>query len=111
MYSHEIELLFPPRIIPTLKDLRGIYWSNLIDQVVQETDYGLNTMAFVLFMVRLNGCLSCSLDSFKAMRGCHSCASIAVERFQGSDRELMRLYDVAHRDMEIYIENVDLDQV
>lgn len=107
MYSHEIELLFPPRVIPTLKDLRGIYWSDLVDQVAQETDSGLNKMAFVLFMVRLNGCISCSLDSFKAMRGCHSCASVSVERFAGSDRELLDQYDNALRDIENFIESIE----
>jgi hypothetical protein len=109
MYSHEIELFFPPRLIPTLKNLRGNYWRKLIDQIIQETDFGLNTMAFLLFMVRLNGCLSCSLYSYKAMRGCHTCASVTIARFPGNDRELMRLFDIALRDIEVYIGSGDLN--
>ena len=105
MYSHDTELLFPPNIIPTLKGLRGNYWNNLIDQIVHESKSELYKIAFVLFMVRLNGCMSCSSDSYKAMRGCHRCASLSIKRFQGSDRDLMQLFQTALQDSEIYFGN------
>lgn len=105
MYSHDTELLFPPKIIPTLKGLRGNYWNNLIDQIVQESNSDLNQMAFVLFMVRLNGCMSCSSDSYKAMRGCNRCASLSIQRFPGSDSELMLLFQDALSDIEKFMKS------
>jgi hypothetical protein len=104
MYSIDTELLFPPKIIPTLKGLRGNYWNNLIDQIVHESKSELYKMAFVLFMVRLNGCKSCSSDSYKAMRGCYRCASLSIKRFPGSDREIMHLFQTALHDSKIYVE-------
>ena len=105
MYSHNTELLFPPKIIPSLKGLRGNYWNKLIDQIDQESNSELNQMAFVLFMVRLNGCMSCSSDSYKAMRGCYRCASLSIQRFPGSESELMEQFQNALIDIKNFIES------
>jgi len=104
MYSHETELLFPPKIIPTLKGLRGKDWANLIDQIDHTANFDLDQMAFVLLMVRMNGCMSCSADSYKAMRGCHRCALRSIQRFSGTDLDLKRLYRDALNEIEDYIE-------
>ncbi len=105
MYSYDTELLFPPKIIPTLKGLRGKDWANLIDQVDHTTNSDLDKMAFVLFMVRMNGCMTCSSDSYKAMRGCYRCASQSIQRFSGTDYDLCRLYRDALVEIEVYNEH------
>ena len=64
MYSYDTELLFPPKIIPTLRGLRGRDWANLIDQIDQSVNDDLVQIAFVLLMVRMNGCKTCSSDSY-----------------------------------------------
>jgi hypothetical protein len=105
MYSHDTELLFPPKIIPSLQGLRGSHWNNFLDQLNQEANTALNQMAFVLFMVRMNGCMTCSSDSYKAMRGCYRCATLSIQRFPGSDRELVLLFQDALSEIELYMNN------
>jgi len=105
MYSYDTELLFPPKIIPTLRGLRGRDWANLIDQIDQSVNDDLVQIAFVLLMVRMNGCMTCSSDSYKAMRGCYRCASQSIQRFPGTDLDLNRLYRDALNEMEDYIEH------
>jgi hypothetical protein len=50
-------------------------------------------------MIRLNGCLSCETDSYRAMRGCAACAVQTLRRFKGSDRELTRAFQQALDDV------------
>ena len=105
MYNEDTDVLFPPRIIPLLQELRGDEWSNLVDQVRLLTPLDTKRIAFVLLMIRLGSCASCHADSFRAMRGCTQCATQTVKRFRGSDQELLKLYDEAKMDIVRYIEN------
>jgi hypothetical protein len=52
-------------------------------------------LAFGLLMIRIDGCLSCHADSYRAMRGCTVCAQQSISRFKGSDEDLVRLWEVA----------------
>ena len=93
MYNSDTELLFPSRIIPVLRSLRGEKWQNLIDLVCQKNPESFETTAFVLMMARMNGCVSCNIDSYRAMRGCTQCARLSVRRFRGEDQELVHQFD------------------
>ncbi len=95
MYNADTELLFPARVIPLLKPLRGQEWQEMIDKVLQENESSQSRSAFVLMMVRLNGCVSCNADSFRAMRGCTQCARQVIRRYRGSDTELCHQYQQA----------------
>lgn len=103
MINREIELVFPPSIIPTLRDLRGESWENLVDQVELEAADGVGRIAFVLLLVRLAGCLSCQADSFRAMRGCIYCSTQTIKRFKGSDQELIKSYFLARDEVKNHI--------
>jgi hypothetical protein len=46
-------------------------------------------------MARLNGCESCSSDSYKAMRGCNRCAKLSIQKYPGTDRDLVQLFENA----------------
>jgi hypothetical protein len=61
------------------------------------------SLAFVLMMVRLNGCMACETDSYRAMRGCDACAIQTLRRYKGSDRDLLRAYQQALDDVRRYI--------
>jgi hypothetical protein len=37
------------------------------------------------------------------MRGCTLCAKTTIGRFKGSDRELLKLYHEAHKEIEAYL--------
>ena len=103
MYNFDTDLLFPPRVIPSLRALRGSAWSKLVDQVMDKEPTDLDRLAFVLMLVRLGGCVSCHADSFRALRGCTLCAHQTVRRFRGSDQELLDLFAEAHMEIERYL--------
>ncbi len=103
MYNSDTELLFPSRVIPTLRELRGPGWEYLVDQVSGITESETDHIAFVLLMVRLNGCASCFADSYKAMRGCTQCARQSIRRYRGSDEDLRQLFDGARTEVDDYL--------
>ena len=102
MYTSS-ELLFPPYAIPNLKDLRGPEWQKLVERVMKLPESHPHSLAFSLMMMRLDGCLTCETDNYKAMRGCILCAMQTVRRYKGSDRELLNLYENARKEVEAYL--------
>lgn len=104
MYTKN-QLMFPFHVIPALRDLRGAEWRDLIDQVLSVPENDERSLAFVLMMVRLNGCMACETDSYRAMRGCDVCAIQTLRRYKGSDRELLHVYQQALEDVRRYLTN------
>jgi len=100
MYNSDTELLFPSRVIASLRGLRGDDWRKLVDQVNVSPPDSLDHLAFVLLMVRLGGCVTCNADSFRAMRGCTQCARQTIRRFRGTDQDLISQFQQARRDIE-----------
>ena len=103
MYNADTDLLFPPRVIHTLRDLRGEPWRRLVDRVLDLEPTHVERMAFVLLMIRLGNCTTCHADSFRALRGCTVCASQTVRRYRGSDQELLDQFAEACREVEQYL--------
>jgi hypothetical protein len=102
-YQTDAEILFPARVIPTLRNLRGDDWKVLIDQVTIQPESAPDVLAFGLMMIRLGPCMSCHSDSFRAMRGCTQCAFLTIMRFKGSDDDLIRLWQIARIDIDGYL--------
>lgn len=102
MYTNN-ELLFPNYVVPLLRDMRGQEWRGLIDEVADLADDHPKKLAFVLMMIRLNGCLECETDSYRAMRGCAMCATQTLRRYKGSDTELIDAYNQALLDIEEHL--------
>ena len=103
MYQSDTEILFPMRVAPYLRDLRGRTWHKLVDGVTHEPDASLDQLAFSLLLVRLSGCLTCHTDSYRAMRGCTICATQVVKRFKGEDEELLALFRQAREDVNRFL--------
>ncbi len=101
MYTKN-ELMFPHYVIPELRDLRGAEWAALVDQVGRVSEGHEESLAFVLMMVRLNSCMACETDSYRAMRGCDACSIQTLRRFKGSDSDLMTAYAQALDDVRHY---------
>jgi hypothetical protein len=97
------ELLFPPYAIAPLGHLRGPEWQALVKRVAALPETHSDSLAFSLMMVRLDGCLNCETDSYKAMRGCVQCAIQTIRRFKESDKELLRIYKRAQKDVAVYL--------
>jgi hypothetical protein len=100
MYNSDTELLFPIRVIPSLSVLRGEAWRELILRVSSPDAESSDQMAFVLMMVRLGGYVTCSSDSFRAMRGCTQCAWQTIRRYRGTDQVLLEQFELARRDIQ-----------
>jgi hypothetical protein len=97
------ELLFPPRLMHTLRNLRGPVWANLVDRVANLPETDPSSLAFTLLMIRLDDCVKCHEGSFKYMRGCHLCASQTVTQYKGTDEDLLQMYGKARRDIDAYL--------
>ena len=102
MYNDDTDVLFPPRLISQLQELRGDRWRELSLQAAQAEPQAVVRLAFVLMMVRLGGCVNCSIDSFRAMRGCTQCAIQTVKRFRGAELDLIKEFEIAQQDVIRY---------
>ena len=102
MYAKN-EILFPSYVIPSLRDLRGEEWRKLVERIVSLAESHPERLAFSLMMIRLDGCLECETDSYRAMRGCGVCASQTLRRFKGSDLDLLKAYEDALADIQDYL--------
>jgi len=107
LYDH-LELLFPARLISTLRDLRGETWQALVDEVRQQPAASVERLGFVLMMTRLARCGTCTIDSQRAIRGCAACARRAVERFKGDDQALLAEYQQACEDIRTFLSSHEL---
>ena len=103
MYHSDTEILFPMRVAPTLRELRGRRWRRLVDRSVQAPDAALDQLAFSLMMIRLAGCLTCHPDSYRALRGCTACASQVIRRFRGEDEDLAAQFQRAKTDVSLFL--------
>lgn len=97
------EILFPPKVIPSLREVGGAEWRGLVDRVTPLDETHPQSLAFSLMMIRTNGCMECETDSYRAMRGCAACALQTVRRFRSNERELLRQYGAALKDVEAYL--------
>ncbi|MFC2015679.1 hypothetical protein ACFLUM_01975 [Chloroflexota bacterium] len=109
-FHQRTELLFPPRLIRDLRDLRGDTWRELVDQILPLAETHPDKLAFCLMMIRLNSCLNCVSGSYRFMRGCELCSLQTISRYQGTDEELVELHQKAREDLARYAEyQIDLE--
>ncbi|MCS7179099.1 MAG: hypothetical protein RML46_01730 [Anaerolineae bacterium] len=97
------EILFPPRCILHLRNLRGELWARFIDHLTQLPDDHEDVLGFSLLMIQLGSCLTCSLDSYRASLGCCTCARRTIAGFKGSDEELLQLFEEAREKVRAYL--------
>ncbi len=103
MYTNN-SLLFPEDAIPILEDKRGYQWQQLVRRVQALPADHEARLAFMLCMMRLNGCMDCETDCYRAMRGCYACSLQNLRRYKGSDEELLGEYEKALDDVRDYLQ-------
>jgi hypothetical protein len=96
------EILFPTRCIPILRDLRGDEWRDLVQRVVKRAEDHEDTLGFSLMMIRLGGCLTCDLDSYRASLGCATCSKRTVAGFKGTDKALIKKFNESCKEVGAY---------
>lgn len=92
------------RVAPSLKNLRSETWRRMVSEACAAAEDSVEQLAFSLVLIRVNGCLTCHTDCYRAMRGCSVCAAMAVRRYRGSDDELSALYEDAKWEVTAYLE-------
>ncbi len=102
MYTKN-ELMFPNYAIPHVSEARGERWSALVKRVAALPETHEEVLAFMLMMIRLNGCLPCETDSYRAMRGCIMCSLQTLRRFKETDDELLAMYQAALDDTRAHL--------
>lgn len=107
MYTQN-ELLYPHYVTAHLSDTRGEIWQQLIEDLKNLPESHEKVLAFSLMMIRLNGCLACETDSYRAMRGCESCAIQTLRRYKGPDEELLRIFEQALDDIRRQTNDLNL---
>lgn len=110
MFNPDTEVLFPLRVIPSLRALQGDEWKRLVDHVHSAGAAPVEKFAFVAMLVRMCGCAGCNADSFRAMRGCTQCARQTVRRFRGGDLEILEQYRQMRKEVEIYLQRLVADE-
>ena len=106
MNNPDTDLLFPPRVLPALQELRGESWKNLVADALAAGPDSLEQMTFVLMMARLNNCITCNSDSFRAMSGCTTCAKLTLKRFHDTDESLVAAYRSAKTEVGQYLQKL-----
>jgi hypothetical protein len=108
MYTKN-ELMFPHYAIPAMRNLRGGRWKALVERIMPLPEYHEEKLAFMLLMIRINGCMSCETDSYRAMRGCTACAVQTLRRYKSDDDELLEIYEQALTDIQQFRDEIDRD--
>lgn len=98
---YNTELLFPPRLIPALANLRGEKWQSLVKQLFDKPIGNLERRAFLLFMARLANCLNCQSDTWRAHQGCEQCSRQTLKKFRGTDEELIALFESSLTELKV----------
>jgi len=107
MYAQNA-LLISPAVIARLRHERGPQWQELVERVITLPQDHPESLALALTLIRINGCLNCETDSYRAMRGCTSCGKQMLRRFKGSDEQLLKRYEKALEEVTVYLENQTL---
>ncbi len=106
MFNSDTELLFPIRVIPSLRSLRGSEWKALIDKLTAENVDRLDLIAFTAMITRLASCNACNADSFRAMRGCTQCARLIIRRYKNSDHDLAEMFASTRKEIDEYVSRI-----
>lgn len=72
------EFLFAHSAVPSLKELRGPRWRDLVMRVERLESTHPDALAFALMMVRLNGCIACDAKRYRERGGCGNCTRFVL---------------------------------
>lgn len=102
MYENN-ELLFPHRIIGSLRHVRNGQWRDLVERIAELPETDPESLAFSLMMIKLCGCLKCQPGSYKLSLGCSTCAKRTLAGLKSSDAALLRRFRTAREEVEEYL--------
>lgn len=92
------------RAIGALVDLRGPEWQALVAHSEKLTETNPAKIAFSAMVIKLAGCIGCTADSFRAMRGCTQCSRLVIKRYKGTDEDLVNIYEESLKEIKVILE-------
>lgn len=99
----QTEILYPPKVTPQLREACGEEWRQLVEHVSTLDEAHPENLAFTLTMIRLDGCLDCETDSFRAMRGCAACAQQNLRKYRKNEKDILKQYKAALKDVQQHL--------
>ncbi|RMF34508.1 MAG: hypothetical protein D6759_05785, partial [Chloroflexi bacterium] len=81
----------------------GPAWAELVDRIAGLSEDHEEVLAFSLMMIRLAGCLTCNLDSYRASLGCATCSRRTILGFKGDDQALLEQFEKARQEVSAYL--------
>jgi hypothetical protein len=109
MYNPDTDLLFPPRALPALRDIRGSAWQELVNNVIMAGPGSLDQITFILMMARMNNCTTCNFAAYRAINGCTVCAKQSIKRFREDDNALICLFQGTKTEVEYFLNHKESD--
>ncbi len=98
--KNRIEFLFAHWAVPSLKDLRGARWRELVKRIASLPETHPDALAFALMMVRLNGCVTCDAKRFRERGGCANCSRFVLDTLsKESEANLLTRFRAAQKEI------------
>jgi hypothetical protein len=98
--KHPTEFLFAHWAVPSLKELRGPRWRELVTRVAALPSTHPDALAFALMMIRLNGCMNCDATRYRDKGGCSTCSRFSLTTLnKESESSLLTRYHAAQKDI------------
>jgi len=95
-----IEFLFAHWAVPKLKDLRGLRWRALVEQIAPLPATHPDALAFALTMIRLNGCVTCTAQRYRERGGCADCSRYVLTTLaKESEASLLTRFNAAQKEI------------
>lgn len=95
--------LFPTFALPKLGRMRGRKWARMVERVADLSATHPEHMAYTLMMRRLTQIVGARDAHLCFEPGCVTCALDVLERYQGSERELMQEYHATLNEVKVFV--------
>jgi hypothetical protein len=104
------ELLFPHHSVGALTGLRDEEWDTLVKRIATLPETHVDSLAFLLLVIRTCDCLKCDMGSYKASLGCTVCAQRAVSGDRDLDGRLAQQFEAARGEIIAYLERREQEE-
>jgi hypothetical protein len=98
------ELFFPFSIISHLKTAYDDEWYRLVKTLEQLPESHPDVLAFILMMSKINGCVTCDTDRFRALKGCLACSFQTLRRMKDGREKIMLLLEESRTEIATFME-------
>ena len=99
--------LFPSILLPKLAHVHGRKWARLVDRVASLSETHPEHLAYTLMIRRLAHLTGSHHASVCVVPGCVRCAIAILERYDGSERDLIEEYRHTLDEVKTYLAELE----